>query len=396
MPWIERLTVSLRKELVLKVLAREVTVAEVCREFGVSRKTAYKWIARFRDQGLAGLVDESRRPDASPLQVSSETTLDVIELRRVHPTWGPKKLQALLAKRLAGDKLPSARSVARILERSSLTVRRRYRPLSKGLSMGAPRLDVSAPNDAWTVDFKGWWQTEDGARCEPLTIRDAHSRMVLALQILKHTQTKEVRDVFVELFTKYGIPRAILSDNGSPFASVRALGGLTKLSAWWVACGIDVVRSRPGCPQDNGAHERMHADVRREIQSKGASTLVQQQAICDDWRAEFNHVRPHEALGMKTPAEVYGPTATVLTTIMTSGFVVNGALAVVVNRGGIAKYEDKRVYVSTALAGYSVGVRRIDSARAEVWFFRRLLGEIRMNPLERDISVEAVTRPLVT
>jgi putative transposase len=151
---------------------------------------------------------------------------------------------------------------------------------------------VEAPNDVWTVDFKGWWRTADGTRCEPLTVRDAFSRFVLDLRILPATSTEHVRPTFERLFARYGVPRAIHSDNGQPFASTQSIAGLSKLSAWWVSLGITLVRNRPGCPQDNGGHERMHGDIRFEIQSASAPTVSAQQKICDEWRAEFNHVRP--------------------------------------------------------------------------------------------------------
>ena len=164
---------------------------------------------------------------------------------------------------------------------------------------------VEAPNDVWTVDFKGWWTTRDGRRCEPLTVRDAFSRFILALRILPRSDTDGVRAVFEELFERHGLPKVIQSDNGAPFAAGRSLAGLTKLSAWWISLGIDVVRSRPGCPQDNGAHERMHADISVELQTQAAQSIRAQQRACDDWRVEFNHMRPHEALGLETPADVY-------------------------------------------------------------------------------------------
>jgi transposase InsO family protein len=164
---------------------------------------------------------------------------------------------------------------------------------------------VEAPNDAWTVDFKGWWKARDGRRCEPLTVRDAFSRYVLALRILPRSDTDGVRAVFEELFERHGLPKVIQSDNGVPFAAGRSLAGLTKLSAWWVSLGIDIVRSRLGKPQDNRAHERMHADIAIELEAQAAHSLRAQQKACDEWRVEFNHVRPHEALDMQTPADVY-------------------------------------------------------------------------------------------
>ena len=358
----------------MKALAREIPMVQLCRQYGISRKTGYKWLARFETGGLEALVDESRRPDTSPVQTTVDMAVEIIKLRQLHPTWGARKLQALIAKQLAGEGLPSSRTIARVLDRAALTKKRRYRARSKGLPAHAPSCAVEGPNDLWTVDFKGWWYTADRRRCDPLTIRDAHSRMVLALKIVEKTRTEEVKRVFEELFEAYGLPKTIQSDNGPPFASVKAIGGLTKLSAWWVSLGIEVVRSRPGCPQDNGGHERMHGDIRLEVQAHAAASIPQQQASCDAWRVEFNHVRPHEALGMKTPSELYRPSPRRPGRVLIGGFP-DGAVTAVVSRQGTANYLGKRVYVSLALPGYQVAFEhRTDIIR--VWLFGNLLGGI--------------------
>ena len=214
MPWDKRSIVSLRKEFVMKALAKESSMVELCREYGVSRKTGSKWIARFHETGFDGLVDESRRPIRSPGQTANNMVVEVLKLRAAHPTWGPRKLRTLIAKRMAGDGLPTARTIARILDRSNVPKKkRRYKRASKGLPTLAPHWEVNGPNDLWTVDFKGWWRTKDGRRCDPLTIRDAFSRKVLALRLVERTRTMEVRRVFEMLFEELGLPRAIQSDN---------------------------------------------------------------------------------------------------------------------------------------------------------------------------------------
>jgi putative transposase len=206
--------------------------------------------------------------------------------------------------------LPSERTIRRVLERAALIRRRRrYRKSSNGIPPRARRYVVEQPNDLWTADFKGWWPTKDGQRCDPLTIRDEHSRMVLALRLLDRTNTVEVQHVF----------RSCSSATGCRTPSRRTTV-LTQLSAWWVSLGIELVRSRPGCPQDNGAHERMHGDIRVEIQAHAADTREAQQAACDEWRVEFNHVRPHEALDYRTPTEVYRPSPRRPTHVIAGGF----------------------------------------------------------------------------
>jgi transposase InsO family protein len=292
---------SLKIEFVERAEGGE-KIAALCREFGISRTAGHKWVKRFKERGHAGLEDESRRPKSAPLATAEELVIATIEAREAHPRWGPRKLYTLLRRRFS-DKTPSVRTIARILKRANKVRERRKRaPIS--VIEQAPKLVAEAPNDVWTVDFKGWWRVLDGSRCEPLTVRDACSRFVLAL-VASSTTAASVRSIFEQLFRRHGVPKAIQCDNGTPFISVRSRAGLSALSAWWISLGIRVVRSRPGCPQDNGGHERMHADICAEVQTDPAETLIEQQRLLDRWRQEFNHVRPHEALGGKTPAEVY-------------------------------------------------------------------------------------------
>ncbi len=376
MPWRERSLVSVRQDFILRALTRDVPIAELCRQFGVSRKTAYKWLKRFRERGPAGLVDRPRRPRSNGKALSSTVVMHIVRLKQKHRSWGAKKLLVLLARTLDADELPSISSINRVLYQSGLVLRRRrYRRSSTGLPI-RPNVVVEAPNDLWTVDFKGWWRAGNGDRCEPLTVRDAHSRFVLELRLMTSTRTAPVREVFEELFERWGLPKAIQSDNGPPFASVRALGGLTGLSAWWMSLGIEVVRSRPGKPTDNGGHERMHADVRVEIQADAAHSRKLQQQACDEWRTEFNHVRPHEALGMKTPAEVYRASSRRPGRIVVGGAYPEGtAVERVSSRGTVGNTSGAwGVYVSLALAGYPVGLEERADRFVYVWFFDRVLG----------------------
>lgn len=361
---------SLRKEFVLKALGKEAPVTELCRQYGVSRKTAYKWIKRFREAGVAGLVGESRRPRRSPQITREALRAEIIRLRRAHPTWGAKKLRQLLL-RSGVDEPPCTKTIERILDQAGLVRRHRWRPRSVAVPTGAPRVVVNGPNDLWTVDFKGWWQTKDGKRCEPLTVRDAHSRYILTLRALPRSSEACVRPVFEELFGRYGVPAAILSDNGPPFATVLALGGLSRLSAWWLALGINVVRSRPGCPQDNGGHERMHLDIGAELQAAAAGSVPAQQALFDDWLTEFNHVRPHEALQMRTPADLYRPSKTRMPTLVIPSYPKHWFVHRVEPTGHIT-HRCWRTYLSKTLEGHLVAVEEAPDLR--VWFCNLLLG----------------------
>jgi transposase InsO family protein len=386
--------VDLRKEFILKALAQDVPFSEVCAQFSISRKTGYKWLERFHERGFDGLHDMSRRPKRSD-RTSSETALEIIRLRQKHPTWGPKKLQKLLSKRLPLEtELPSVRTIGRVLERVQLVKkRRRRRPTDQGWMLQAAhkRVVVEAPNDAWTVDFKGWWTTRDGRRCDPLTVRDAFSRYILALRILPRSDTDGVRAVFEELFERHGLPKVIQSDNGAPFAAGRSLAGLTKLSAWWVSLGIDIVRSRPGCPQDNGAHERMHADIRVELQSQAAHSIRAQQKACDDWRVEFNHVRPHEALAMQTPAEIYRPSERRLLRARVGGFP-ESCTVVTLNRHGSVWLGTQSVFVSTALRNMQVGLETDTDGKIHVWFYHLRIGWFRQGGVGRNVTVQPYPR----
>jgi hypothetical protein len=239
-----------------------------------------------------------------------------------------------------------------------------------GLASG---VKAERPNEVWTVDFKGWWKDRAGLRVEPLTVRDEFSRMLLEMRALEDARTETVRVCFERLFEVHGLPGAIRSDNGSPFASAQAVLGLSRLSAWWLALGINLERSRPGCPQDNGAHERMHRDIRRELQ---AGRVGREQEAFEVWRKEYNTERPHEALGMRVPAAVYEPSGRVYQG--TPEDIDYGAMASrKVHRGcGHIYYEGTCYPISTAVGGWSVGLSPRADGLIEVWFSKLLLGHI--------------------
>jgi len=365
---------KLREEFVLKALEPRANVAELCREFGISRKTAYKWIRRFRNHGIAALSDASRRPHSSPLRTTADIVVEVIRLRREHPRWGPKKLRVVLQRR-GVDPVPSIRTVARVLDRAGEIRRRRPSPPEGATPSGAPRVDCEAPNDVWSIDFKGWWRTRDGQRCEPLTVRDAFSRYVLCLQVMTDTKGSTVQAVFERLFEQHGLPKALRMDNGSPFASTRARAGLTRLSAWWVSLGVRLVRGRPGHPQDNGAHERLHVDVRFDLEDVAAPTLALQQAECDRWRHEFNHVRPHEALGQRLPADVYSSSPRRYLGPRRTNYPF-GFDERLVKRNGTVGFRGRQLFISEALAGYNLGIDASDDEVYRLWFYDIPLGDI--------------------
>lgn len=365
---------SMKIEFVNRASEKGANIAELCREAGISRQTGHKWLRRFRAHGYDGLEEQSRRPKSAPLATAEEIVAAVLALRDVHPRWGARKLVVLLRKQF-GDATPSERTLDRVLERfGKLRKRRQRRPPS--LIERAPEAAAKAPNDVWTIDFKGWWRATDGTRCEPLTVRDAYSRFVLAIVLVERTDAESVREVLTRLFRKHGVPRAIQCDNGTPFISVRARGGLTRLSVWWVSLGIKIVRSRVGCPQDNGAHERMHMDMAADLERTPGRSRVHQQRACDRWRQEFNHVRPHDALKGKTPSELYRNSTRVVTTkasVYPSTWLVKR-----VRRPGDIMFERSTYFVSLALVGQLVALEPIGGLRSRVWFHDIDLGEIEL------------------
>jgi putative transposase len=344
-----------------------VSMAEACRQFGISRKTGYKWRHRFQAEGLPGLADRTCRPIKPPLQASGEVVAAISRLRQQHPYWGPKKLQARLPNEgIRPPAIPSRTTIGRILHRLGLTVaKRRGRP--RLWPQTTPLSDAPGPNDVWTVDLKGWWRTRDGRRCEPLTVRDLYSRYILCLRPLKRHRAKDVRRVFEELFEHYGLPRTIRSDNGTPFASLTAPHGLTQLSAWWLSLGIRLDRIQPGHPEQNGGHERMHLDVAQEIAREPAETWDAERLRLERWRVEYNLERPHEALGMKTPGTVYRCSDRKLAAIVPYGYPATLERHRVRHNGCI-RINRQDVHLSNALVGLEVGVERLGRAGWRVWF----------------------------
>jgi transposase InsO family protein len=291
---------------------------------------------------------------------------EIIRLKQRHRYWGPRKIRKVYER--LHHEVPSESSFKRVLERAGLVEPRRLRARHQAGRVYSGR-KASAPNEVWTVDFKGWWYGADKRRCEPLSVRDEFSRYVLELRAVAEARTEMVRGCFERLFEEHGLPGAIRSDNGAPFASEQGVLGLSRLSAWWVVLGIDLERSRPGCPQDNGAHERLHLDVERELRGQ------EQQAGFDEWRRTFNHERPHQALGMKCPAQVYKPSERRYEGTP-EDLEYRGMESRKVAKWGSISWGSQFVFISGALAGWSVGLEPCNEGKHNVWFGRLLLGQL--------------------
>jgi putative transposase len=369
MPWKKSEPMEQRIEFALKAM-RTLNFRGLCQEYGISAKTGYKWKERFLREGVSGMVEESRRPRSSPDQLPEEEVCEIVRLKLAHGTWGPRKIRELYLRR--HGQVASESTFKRVLERAGLTQKRGRRRRSSEAGRLCSGRRGNVPNEVWTVDFKGWWRSH-GQRCEPLTVRDEHSRYVLELRAMDNARTESVRESFERIFERVGLPQAIRSDNGSPFASVHGLFGLSRLSAWWVALGIDLERGRPGHPQDNGAHERMHRDISREIEALGQSD----QEVLNVWRQNFNYERPHEALGMRCPGEIYR--ASERTYEGTPEDVEYAQMCPRrVSAHGTIKLDGQELFLCSALAGWSVGLKPLTAERMEVWFGRLLLGEVNL------------------
>jgi putative transposase len=370
MPWKRVELMEQRKEFVLRAMKTD-NFRRLCEEYEISTKTGYKWRERFLAFGWEGLRDESRRPQHSPRELGERVICEIIRIKQAHKSWGARKVRNIY-QRLHGQAVPSESSVKRVLERAGMVERRRLRRRSKAGRLYSGQ-QAKAPNEVWTVDFKGWWYDRQQKRCEPLTVRDEYSRYVLELRALANARTETVQVCFERLFEEHGLPGAIRSDNGSPFASRAGVLGLSRLSAWWVVLGIDLERGRPGCPQDNGAHERLHWDISREVEGQD---WAEQQAALDGWRQTFNNERPHEMLGMQFPAEVYRKSERKYEGTP-ADLSYEGMASRRVQEHGCFGWQGQKVFVSTSLAGWSVGLEPSEAkGKWKVWFGRLLLGEL--------------------
>lgn len=378
MPWKEVSKMEERHRFINAVLEQSDTFKNICADFNISAKTGYKWLNRFKEDGYGGLFDYSRRPHSQPGQLEEGIVCDLIALKMAHIGWGPKKIQRLFSK-MHPDEAPSISSINRIFKRTGLVKKRRVRHYPSGRLTS--KVEIKQPNDLWTVDFKGWWMSADKRRIEPLTIRDAYSRYVLACEYLENTRTELVMAAFHKLFTECGLPRVVQSDNGSPFASKSNIKGISQLSAWLISLGITINRSRPGHPQDNGGHERMHRDLKESVQVRFRGNANQYQAELDLWREEFNELRPHESLDMKTPAEIYRKSERKYSG---SPAEINYSTEYQIRKvadSGFIRYKGIQYFISSALRKHMVGIKVIDSAKLAVYFSEVFLGTIDLKTL---------------
>jgi transposase InsO family protein len=372
MPWKEWSVMDERLRFVGRLLDGEA-MTEVCREFGISRKTGYKIFDRYKEHGLQALTDRSRRPVRYANQLPAQIEGLIVSLKRGKPHWGARKIRELLVRRLAGDvRVPARSTIHAVLDRHGL-VKRLGRPRQR--ATGTPLSQGANPNDLWCADFKGEFKLGNGRYCYPLTVTDQASRFLLLCEALESTREDTAVTAFERLFAEHGLPFAIRSDNGVPFASPNSLFNLSKLSVWWLRLGIAIERIKPGKPQQNGRHERMHLTLKKEATRPPEMNSLQQQARFDAFLNEFNTERPHEALAMKCPAELYAASKRPYNGLPDLTYPLHDRDILVTACGRICMHR-KKVNVSTVLAGQSLGIKEVDDGIWLVSFMHYDLGYI--------------------
>jgi transposase InsO family protein len=380
MPWKETNKMNEKEKFIQEMLTGEKPFKHLCAEYGISEKTGYKWKNRFLEQGKAGLYEQSRAAITHRNQIDGDTAAELIRIKNAHLAWGPKKIREIYSKLYPNKDVPSLSTVKRILDKAGLVERRKIR---KTVSSDCPRLQqqikAEHPNDVWCIDFKGWWKS-DGEICEPFTVRDKFSRKILCVRLMESKTSEAVRAVMTELFKKYGLPKVIHSDNGTPFAAPNGILNLTNLSAWWITLGILPDRSLKGCPGQNGSLERMHADIAKEIEGKIPGGIKSNQTVLDAWVKEYNSLRPNEAIGMKTPDEIYIASDRKYTGDYDEieypiGFLVRKVLS-----SGEIIMNGIRITIGYALRGWQIGLKpTLDGGIFDVFLTDFLLGQLDLN-----------------
>lgn len=349
------------------------SMASLCREFGISRKTGYKIFERYEECGLEGLSDRTRRPFRYANQLPEQVEAAIVSTKREKPHWGARKIRERLLRHLPhAAKVPAASTIHAVLDRHELVSHPRR---SRTRAEGTPLSEGLNPNDLWCTDYKGEFMLGDRRYCYPLTVTDHASRYLLLCEAMESIAEKPAFTAFERLFKERGLPGAIRSDNGVPFASPNGLFNLSKLSVWWLRLGIHIERIRPGHPQQNGRHERMHLTLKQQATRPAAANLLQQQAKFDVFLEEFNRERPHEALAMKCPAEVYRPSFRPYQGIPEPRYPFHDKTLMVTNCGRLCLYR-KKINLSTCLAGQAVGIKEVEAGIWLVSFMSYDLGYI--------------------
>jgi transposase InsO family protein len=391
MPWKASSVMEERLRFVARLLDGEA-MTDVCRDFGISRKTGYKIFDRYKEHGLEALSDRSRRPVRYANQLPQQLESLIVRLKGEKPHWGARKIRERLVRRLNGDvRIPAKSTIHAVLDRHGLVKRAaRRRPHAQGtpLSSGA------GPNDLWCTDFKGEFKLGNGHYCYPLTVTDHASRFLLLCEALESVREDLAFSAFQRLFAERGLPLSIRSDNGVPFASPNGLFNLSRLSVWWLRLGVAIERIKPGRPQQNGRHERMHLTLKKEATRPPGSNFLQQQGRFDTFVQEFNTERPHEAIDMKCPAELYTPSPRQYDGLPELSYPFHDRDVLVTACGRLCLHR-KKINISTVLAGQRVGIKEVDEGIWLVSFMQYDLGyfdleQRTLQPLENPFGPKPV------
>ena len=389
MPWHETDPVTERLKFVAAVESGRETMTALCAQFGISRKTGYKILERYRRDGPEGLRDRSRAPRSHPNQTEAAVEAAVLRVRKAHPTWGSKKILAVLKRDESDLPWPARSTIDAILKRAGLVPPRKRRNRKQPSS--PPVVDATMPNDAWSIDYKGWFRVGDGTRCDPLTVNDVASRASLVCRAMVQPKLEDVKRRLDLTFRQFGLPQVMLSDNGPPFGST-GLGRLSRLGVWLMRLGIRPVFIEPGRPDQNGRHERFHETLKAETANPPKATIGAQQRAFGRFQSEYNEERPHEALGMRVPAEVWDFSAREMPASLPEFHYGDGVESRRVRRDGSIKWAGGFVFVGEAFRHEHVGIEAVEEGIRHVRLGSAVLGVLH----ERSRTVVPIPKDLAS
>jgi len=336
------------------------TISALCREFGISRVTGHKIIDRYKESGMQAFTDRSRKPFRQANRLPFQIEKLIVQVKKEFPTWGAPKIRERIHTHYPDIALPAKSTVHAVLDRNGLVTKKRRR---RTRLEGTPLSDAQLPNMLWCTDYKGEFMLGNKNYCYPLTITDYSSRFLICCEGLESTREADAFNVFERIFKEYGLPKSIRSDNGVPFASPNALYGLSSLSVWWLRLGIGIERIKPGNPQQNGRHERTHLTLKKATTKPPGMNMLQQQDKFEDFIREYNYERPHQALDMKRPADIYQPSSRIYEGLPDLSYPFHDKTVTITNCGRIC-IEGKKIHFSTVFAGQDVGLRQVED---DVW-----------------------------
>jgi putative transposase len=363
MAWKESSVMEEKLRFVFEYERKEFPMSQLCSRFGISRETGYVTLRQFRRFGVKGLEEADRAARLHPNQTGAAIERAVLELRQAHMGWGPRKLKKILERDQPGRAWPATSTMGEIIKRAGLVVARKKRHRTEPYTQ--PLAHAVESNRVWCADFKGWFKAGDGTRVDPLTISDAWSRYLLRCQAVEKTDTERVRSIFEAAFREYGLPHAIRTDNGAPFAS-PALRGLSRLAVWWIKLGIAPERIQAGHPEQNGRHERMHRTLKQDLQP--AQNWRAQQRQLDQFRQDYNQLRPHEAVGMQTPASIYEPSPRPYPSRVPDVEYPDTMQVLTVKSHGHFRWKKHDVFLTEVLWGEPIGLLEIQDGIFTVYF----------------------------